>query len=110
NSELIVMRACGISLYRSAMPLVLFAIVLSGLLFGLQEYVLADANREAGRLNAQMRNFPVQTFGALNRRWIIGQTGDIYHYELFDPSRNRFSRLWVFRPDAATWRVTAVTY
>jgi LPS export ABC transporter permease LptG/LPS export ABC transporter permease LptF len=110
NSELIVMRACGISLYRSAMPLVLFAIVLSAMLFGLQEYVLADANREAGRLNAQIRNFPVQTFGALNRRWIIGQNGDIYHYELFDPSRNRFSRLWVFRPDSATWQLTGLTY
>ena len=110
NSELIVMRACGISLYRSALPLFLFAIVLSGMLFGLQEYVLADANREAGRLNAQIRNFPVQTFGALNRRWIIGQNGDIYHYELFDPSRNRFSRLWIFRPDSATWRLTGLTY
>ena len=26
NSELIVMRACGISLYRSALPLLLFAV------------------------------------------------------------------------------------
>jgi LPS export ABC transporter permease LptG len=110
NSELIVMRACGISLYRSAMPLMLFAIVLSAMLFGLQEYVLADANREAGRLNAQIRGYPVQTFGALNRRWIIGQNGNIYHYELFDPSRNRFSRLWIFRPDAATWQLTGLTY
>jgi lipopolysaccharide export system permease protein len=110
NSELIVMRACGISLYRSAMPLVLFAVVLSAMLFGLQEYVLADANREAGRLNAQIRGYPVQAFGALNRRWIIGQSGNIYHYELFDPSRNRFSRLWIFRPDSATWQLTGLTY
>jgi lipopolysaccharide export system permease protein len=110
NSELIVMRACGISLYRSAMPLVLFAIVLSAMLFGLQEYVLADANRAAGRLNAQIRGYPVQTFGALNRRWIIGQHGNIYHYELFDPSRDRFSRLWIFRPDSATWQLTGLTY
>jgi LPS export ABC transporter permease LptG len=110
NSELIVMRACGISLYRSAMPLMLFAVVLSAMLFGLQEYVLADANREAGRLNAQIRGYPVQTFGALNRRWIIGQNGNIYHFELFDPSRNRFSRLWIFRPDAATWQLTGLTY
>ncbi len=50
NSELIVMRACGISLYRSAMPLVLFAVVFSGVLYEMQEYVLADSNREAKRL------------------------------------------------------------
>src|SRR5205085_12248519 len=55
NSELIVMRACGISLYRSALPLLLFGVALSGVLFELQEQVLADWNREAQRLNAVMR-------------------------------------------------------
>src|SRR5262249_52854684 len=35
NSELIVMRACGISLYRFAVPLLLFAIVCSGALYEL---------------------------------------------------------------------------
>src|SRR4029077_13362107 len=70
NSELIVMRACGISLYRSAAPMLLFAALCSLSLFELQEYVLADANREAARLNAIIRNFPTQTFGIMNRRWI----------------------------------------
>lgn len=110
NSEMIVMRACGISLYRSAMPLVLFAVVLSAALFGLQEYVLADSNREAGRLNAVIRQFPTQTFGTLNRRWIIGQNGDIYHYEQFDPSRNRFDRMSIFTPDPASWSLKAMTF
>ena len=87
NSELIVMRACGISLYRSALPLLLFAILFSGALFELQEQVLADSNREAERLNAIIRGYPTQTFGILNRQWIIGRSGDIYHYEFFDPQR-----------------------
>src|SRR4029450_9818593 len=55
NSELIVMRACGISLYRSSAPLLIFAVLLSALLFELQERVLADSNREARRLNAIIR-------------------------------------------------------
>jgi lipopolysaccharide export system permease protein len=33
NSELIVMRACGVSLYRSAVPIVLVAVALSALAF-----------------------------------------------------------------------------
>ena len=81
NSELIIMRACGISLYRSAIPLVLFAALASLALFELQEHVLADANREAARLNGIIRGYPMQTFGILNRRWIVGTGGDIYHYE-----------------------------
>ena len=51
NSELLVMRACGISLYRSAAPLLLFGALASGGLCLLQERVLAPANREADRLN-----------------------------------------------------------
>ena len=81
SSELIVMRACGISLYRSAAPLLLFAALCSISLFELQEHVLPDANREAGTLNARIRGYPVETFGIQNRGWIVATNGDIYHYE-----------------------------
>ena len=55
NSELVVMRACGISLYRTAAPLLLFAVAASAVLFGLQEQVMAHSNREADRLNRVIR-------------------------------------------------------
>jgi len=110
NSELIVMRACGISLYRSAVPLLLFAALASLALFELQEHVLADTNREAARLNGIMRGYPQQTFGVLNRRWIVGAGGDIYHYQFFDPARNHFDGLSLFELDHGSWKLEAVTY
>jgi LPS export ABC transporter permease LptG len=111
NSELIVMRACGVSLYRSAMPLLLFGLLLSGALFQLQEQVLAESNREAKRLEAVIRGWPTQTFApTLSRRWIVSQTGDLYYYEYFDPAANRFSRFSQFRPDKTTWRLSGLTY
>src|SRR5262245_43948568 len=110
NSELIVMRACGISLYRSALPVLVFAAVCSGILFQLEEHVLPDSNREAQRLNAMIRGWPVQTFGVLDRRWIVGRSGDLYHYELFNPGVNQFSRLSVFRVDNVAWRLDSLTY
>src|SRR5205823_5540809 len=58
NSELVVMKACGISLYRAAVPVLLFSIMASFVLFGLQERVLAYSNREADRLNAIIRHYP----------------------------------------------------
>ena len=70
----------------------LFAIAASAVLFWLQEQVLAYTNREADRLNRIIRGYPAQTFGASNRRWLVGQAGDIYHYEFFDPRPNRFSQ------------------
>jgi LPS export ABC transporter permease LptG/LPS export ABC transporter permease LptF len=111
NSELIVMRACGVSLYRSAMPLVLFSLLLSGLLFELQERVLADSNREAKRLEGIIRGWPSQTFsGMLSRRWIVGQNGDLYYYEYFDPRGNQFNRFSIFHPDPAHWRLDGLTF
>ena len=110
NSELVVMRACGISLYRSALPLMLFALLFSGALFGLQEYVLADSNREAARLNAIMRGFPIQSFGVLSRQWIVGTNGDIYRYEFFDPQHNQFNRLFMFHIDESTWKMDSLTF
>ena len=76
NSELIVMRACGISLYRTALPLVVFAALASALLFGMEERVLATSNRQADRLNhiirtgigANVRRVEPQVAGRQERR------------------------------------------
>jgi len=110
NSELIVMRACGISLYRSALPLLLFGVIFSALLFVLQEQVLAESNREAQRLNAIMRGYPMQLVGVLNRQWIIGRHGDIYRYQAFDPRRDRFSQLSIFHLSDRGFRLDQLTY
>ena len=108
NSELLVMRACGISLYRTAAPLLLFAVIAAGGLFALQEQVLSRANREADRLERIIRHWPPAT-SALNRRWVIGRQNEIYHYDLFDPDANRFSNLWVYRLDESSWGLKTVT-
>jgi LPS export ABC transporter permease LptG len=108
NSELLVMRACGISLYRSAAPLVLFGLLGSALLFTMQERVLARSNREADRLERIIRHWPAATT-SLNRRWIVGSASDIYHYDTFDQDASRFSNLLVYRVDDASWRLTAMT-
>jgi LPS export ABC transporter permease LptG/LPS export ABC transporter permease LptF len=109
NSELLVMRACGISLYRAALPLILLAAAASGVLYLMQEHVLATANRQADRLNRVMRGFPPQTT-AMSRRWVVGQGGELYHFDLFDPALDRFSRLRLYHLDPDDWRVTAITY
>ena len=111
NSELIIMRACGISLYRSAMPLVLFAALASGTLFELQEHVLADANREAARLNGIIRGYPMQTFGILNRRWIVGHWRRHLSLRVFRSApANHFDRLSLSSSIAPRGSWQALTY
>src|SRR5471032_2958190 len=75
----------------------------------MQELVLASSNREASRLNAIIRGWPVPTFGVLNRQWILGKNGDIYRYQFFDPRTNQFSGLSLFELDQQAWRLRSVT-
>ena len=109
NSELVVMKACGVSLYRAVAPLVLFALAASALLFGIQERVLARSNREADRLIRLIRGLPPQSFGALDRRWTVGTNGDIYHFSAFDTQTNEFNDLSTYRLDQVGWRLGALT-
>jgi LPS export ABC transporter permease LptG/LPS export ABC transporter permease LptF len=109
NSELIVMKACGMSLYRAATPLVLFAIAAAAGLFGLQELVLARANHQAERLEGAIRGWPSQEPSGINR-WIASNSGDIYHYDVFEPSRDQFVRFTKYHLDSHSWRLSDVTY
>jgi LPS export ABC transporter permease LptG/LPS export ABC transporter permease LptF len=109
NSELMVMRACGISLYRTAAPLLVFGLCASGILFVLNDKVLAASNREADRLNRQIRSW-APLISSSTRRWVSGTNGDIYHYDIFDPVTDHFSRLWVYHADVRTWRLKSMSY
>ena len=109
NSELIVMKACGMSLYRAAAPLMLLAVSASVALFGLQEVVLARANTEAERLNGIIRGWPKPPSIALNR-WMASASGDIYHYDFFDSKTSAFSRFTRYQLDSQTWRLNELTY
>jgi LPS export ABC transporter permease LptG/LPS export ABC transporter permease LptF len=109
NNELMVMRACGISLYRTAAPLLVFALAASALLYGLQEQVLAPARREADRLERIIRKWPALK-SPLDRRWAIGGDGSMYHYDFFDRETQRFSQLRIYRLDEPSWRLRAVSY
>jgi LPS export ABC transporter permease LptG/LPS export ABC transporter permease LptF len=110
NSELIVMKACGISLYRVALPMVAAAIVAGATLFALEQTVLGPANRKAESIRYVMRGGKLETFGVLNRRWVMGDDGDIYHYNYFDPRERKFSGLWVYEFNADMTRLTKRTF
>jgi LPS export ABC transporter permease LptG len=104
NSELIVMRACGMSLYRAAAPLVLFSILAGVGLFAMQELILEPANHRAERLEGAIRGWPSQEPSAVNR-WLASQNGDIYHYDEFAPSTDAFKRFSRYHIDRQRWRL-----
>ena len=110
SSELTVMKACGISLYRAAVPVVGLSLVASLALFGLEQRVLADANRKAEAADRQIRGLAPQNLNPLNRRWIVARDGSIYHYGHFDAPQATLTTLTIYRPASDTWRLDRMTY
>jgi LPS export ABC transporter permease LptG/LPS export ABC transporter permease LptF len=110
SSELTVMKACGISLYRAALPILVLGAVWSGALFGLGETVLATANRKAEELRHVMRGGSPRTFDVLNRQWVAGRDGSLYHYIYFDPRRQEMNGLSIFQFDSRSWRLAARSF
>jgi LPS export ABC transporter permease LptF/LPS export ABC transporter permease LptG len=109
NSELLVLRACGISLYRAMAPLVFFALLASASLFLLQDRVLASTNREADRLEAKIRGWNEQST-PLTQHWRLGTAGHIYLFDHFEPKPPRFARLHIYDVDRSAWRLRSITY
>jgi LPS export ABC transporter permease LptG len=110
NSELIVMKACGISLYRVALPIFLTAAVVGGLLFGLEETVLGPSTRRAEEIRHVIRGGSPEAFDVLDRRWLVGDKGEIYHYTWFDPRNRLLSGLSIYEFDEGMERITRRTY
>lgn len=95
NTELVVMKACGISLYRVAAPLLILAAIGSAILMVLEEGVLASSNRRADAINNVIRGRMPTTID-LNRRWVTANNGNVYQYLYFEPGLNRLNGLSIY--------------
>jgi LPS export ABC transporter permease LptF/LPS export ABC transporter permease LptG len=110
NSELIVMRACGISIYRTALPMVAFALGGSAALFAMEESVLGAANQRADQLNHVIRTGQQQVSNVLNRKWLVGSHGEVYHYQYYDARNRALNSLTVFEFDPQTHDLKSRTF
>jgi LPS export ABC transporter permease LptG/LPS export ABC transporter permease LptF len=111
NSELIAMKATGISLYRLIVPIVSIAAILAVALFLFDEFYLPQANRKQEALRNIIKGRPPQTFLHPEQKWIFGQShpGEperIFYYQFFDPDRNEFANLTLFEIDPSTFALS----
>src|SRR5208283_2866409 len=101
NSEIVAIKATGISLYRLVIPILTMAAVLAVGLFLFDEYYLPQANRRQEALRSVIKGRPAQTFLHPEQKWIFGRAapgepGRIFNYEFFDPDRDEFANLSIF--------------
>jgi len=110
TSELTVMQACGVSLYRATVPMLLFGVAWSVVLFGMEQSILAASNRRAEDLKSTIRTGTPKAFTLASRQWMAGSDGQLYHYGRFDPRAQRLEELTVYTFGSRGWNVTGRTY
>lgn len=111
TNEATAMKACGVSAYRTVLPVLVLAAAVGGLAFLVQERVVpASAARAEAAWNA-LHDLPPRASNYLNRHWILARTGDrIYHYEVFEPGTATFGRLSIFDLDPDRWTLVRRTF
>jgi LPS export ABC transporter permease LptG/LPS export ABC transporter permease LptF len=106
NNEITAFKACGVSLYRLAIPVLLASAAVSGALFAFDHYYIPDANRRQDALRNVIKGRPPQTYLRPDRKWIYGRGDRIYYYKYFDTADSVMVGVSVFELDPKTFRLT----
>jgi LPS export ABC transporter permease LptG len=105
HNEVIAFRACGVSIHRLAIPIMLASTLLSITLFAFDYYYIPHANRIQDAIRAEIKGRPVQTYLRPDRKWIFGQGPRIYYYRYFDPVANMMAGVSVYYLEPGSFRL-----
>jgi LPS export ABC transporter permease LptG len=107
SNEITAIKATGISLYRIMTPVLLASLLAAGVLFFSDQFYLPYTNKRQDALRNRIKGKPAQTYLRPDRKWIFGQNSDIYYYQFFDPDRDVFGGISVYRFDPHTFQITS---
>jgi len=105
NNEVVAMKACGVSLYRMSVPILVAATVMSGALFAFDHYYIPDANRVQDGILNEIKGRPVQTYLRPDRKWIYGEGSRIFYYKYFDSNALVMAGVNVYEIDPNSFRL-----
>jgi LPS export ABC transporter permease LptG len=105
HNEVTALKACGVSVYRLAAPILVAGTVLSGGLFAFDHYWVPETDRRQDALRAEIKGRPAQTFLRPDRRWISGLHDRMFYYKYFDQAQHVMLGINVFEIDPARFRL-----
>ena len=105
QNEVTAFKACGVSLFRLSVPILLVSVLFSGGLFAFDYYYLPEANRRQDKLRDQIKNRPTQTYYRADRKWTLGKDFRIYYYALFDPVKKEMADANVYEIEPHSFQV-----
>jgi LPS export ABC transporter permease LptG len=105
DNEVTAYKACGISVYRLAVPVLLTSLLLSGALFAFNYYVVPGADRQQNLLRIEIKNLPPQTLLNAGRKWIWGLDNRVFNYSYYDSTQKVMGKVNVFEIDPKTFQL-----
>ncbi|MBV9505761.1 MAG: LptF/LptG family permease [Acidobacteriia bacterium] len=106
QNEVIAFKACGVSLFRLALPVFIGSVLFSGGLFAFDYYYVPGANRIQDTLRDEIKNRAPKTYLDPNRKWYWGTESRIYYYKYFDRGEKTMAQVYVFELEPATFHLT----
>jgi LPS export ABC transporter permease LptF/LPS export ABC transporter permease LptG len=103
-NEITAMKACGISIFRIIIPILVLAGIISFCSFYIQEYIQPYSNKKAEQIWNEIIERPPRSYSNIDRRWVLSRERDrIYHYIYFDPIAATFGQISVFELEPESW-------
>ncbi len=117
-NEITAMKATGVSIYRTLIPILGIATTMAGGLFLLDQWYLPYANKRVETLRNAIKGKPPQTY-LRPSKWIFGESNPagaqddvrrIYYYEFYEPERNEFGGFSSFELNPHSFEITKRVY
>jgi LPS export ABC transporter permease LptG len=105
HNEITAFKACGISVYRLSVPILVAGFFLSGSLFAFDHYWVPDADRRQDALRNEIKGKAPQTYLRPDRKWIYGLHDRIYYYKYFDQGEQTMLGVNVYEIDPTYFRL-----
>jgi LPS export ABC transporter permease LptG/LPS export ABC transporter permease LptF len=103
NNEVTAFKACGVSVRRLGMPVLVMSLILSGALFAFDYFYVPEANTKQDALRNEIKGRPVQTYLRKDQKWIYGNGPRIFYYRLYDTNQNMMVGVNVYELDPKTF-------
>ena len=105
HNEITAFKACGISVYRLSVPILITCFFLSGSLFAFDHYWVPEADRRQDALRNEIKGKAPQTYLRPDRKWIYGFHDRIYYYKYFDQAEHTMFGVHVYEIDPVHFRL-----
>jgi LPS export ABC transporter permease LptG/LPS export ABC transporter permease LptF len=103
NNEVTAFKACGVSLWRLGMPVLMGSMLLTVGLFAFDYYWVPEANLKQERLRDEIKGRQTRSHENPEQKWIFGQGSRIYYYKYFDGAKKEMLGVYVFELEPNTY-------